>query len=148
MKNILVPIDFEGNATFLLLEQAYKIAEKFGAKIWLLHVVAPDPEFIGLQIGPQYMRDNRAFELKKEHMLVKRYTDELHSKGVEAEGLLIFGSTVEMIQVESKKLKIDLIIIGHHKHGVLYNTFYGSTDLKIMDNVDIPLLIVPMDWGK
>lgn len=148
MKNILVPIDFEGAASYLLLGEAYKYAEKFGAKIWLIHVVTPDPEFVGYEAGPQYVRDARASELKKEHQMVKAYTDELKSKGVEAEGLLIFGSTVEMIQEEAKKLKIDLIIMGHHNHSFFYNSLFGSTDIKLMEDLNIPLLMVPMDWGK
>ena len=35
MKNILVPVDFEGYSTYLLLGQAYEIAKKFDSKIWL-----------------------------------------------------------------------------------------------------------------
>ena len=148
MKNILVPIDFEGPASYLLLGEAYKIAEKFNSKVWLIHVVTPDPEFVGYDVGPQYIRDARASELKKEHQLLKGYTDELHKKNIDAEGLLIFGSTVEMIQKEAVKLKIDLIIMGHHNHSAFYNALYGSTDLQVMENLNIPLLMVPMDWGK
>lgn len=148
MKNILVPVDFEGNATFLLLGKAYELAQKFEAKIWLIHIVTPNPEFIGFEVGPQYMRDNRASELRIEHKTLKRYTDELLEKGIKAEGLMMYGSTVEMIKIEAKKLKIDLIVMGHHKHGFLYNAVYGSTDLKLMEDLEIPLLIVPMDWGK
>ena len=108
MKNILVPVDFEGYSTYLLLGQAYELAKKFDSKIWLIHVAAPDPDFVGYEEGPQYIRDKRAEELRKEHKMLKKYTDELHEKGVQAEGLLIFGSTVEMIHAEAKKLKIDL----------------------------------------
>jgi nucleotide-binding universal stress UspA family protein len=148
MKNILVPVDFEGATTFLLLAEAYKMAKQFNAKIWLLHVATPNPEFVGYEVGPQYIRDKRASELKIEHLQIKKFTDELKGKGVEAEGLLIFGSTVEMIQLEAKKLKIDLIMIGHHNRGFVYNLFYGSTDLQLMEKLAVPLMIIPMDWGK
>lgn len=148
MKNILVPVDFEGYSTYLLLGQAYEIAKKFDSKIWLIHVASPNPDFVGYEEGPQYIRDKRAEELRKEHKMLKKYTDELHEKGVQAEGLLIFGSTVEMIHAEAKKLKIDLIVIGHHNHGFLYNAFYGGTDLKLLEDLNIPTLVVPMDWGK
>ena len=53
---------------------------KFGSKIWLVHIAAPDPDFVGYEVGPQYIRDHRADELKKEHKLVKKYADELKAK--------------------------------------------------------------------
>ena len=41
-------------------------------------------------------------------------------------------ATIEMIIEESKKLNVDLIIAGHHKHGFFYNAFVGSVSAEIM----------------
>ena len=82
MKNLLVTVTFEEKETSVLLEKAMSIAEKFGSKIWLVHIAAPDPDFVGYEVGPQYIRDHRADELKKEHKLVKRYADELREKKI------------------------------------------------------------------
>ena len=46
---------------------------------------------------------------------------------LDAEGLLIQGPTVEMIEGEVNKLNIDLLVLGSHKHGFLYETFVGNT---------------------
>lgn len=62
MKNILVTIDFNENEN-LLLDKAYQMAKAFGAKLWLMHIAAPDPDFVGYDVGPQYIRDARATEL-------------------------------------------------------------------------------------
>ena len=75
MKNLLVTVTFEEKETSVLLAKAMSIAEKFGSKIWLVHIAAPDPDFVGYEVGPQYIRDHRADELKKQHNLVKRYPD-------------------------------------------------------------------------
>lgn len=143
MKNILVAIDFEGGA-ILLIDKANELAEKFGSKIWVIHVAAPDPEFVGIEIGPQSERDFRATELRSEHRTVQHYTSMLKKKGIKAEGLLIQGATVDTIVEESYKLKIDLIIIGHHKHGFLYKTFAGNTDAALIKKSKVPVMIMPL----
>jgi nucleotide-binding universal stress UspA family protein len=144
MKNILVTIDFEDKA-ILLVEKAMEIAEKFNSKVWLVHIVAPDPDFVGYEIGPQYIRDSRAEELRKEHKMIQIFTQKLKEKGIEADGLLIQGATREMILQESEKLNIDLIIIGHHEHGLLYKIFAGSIAAQVIKHSKIPILTVPVD---
>ncbi len=143
MKNILVTVDFEEKAV-LLVEKAVEIAEKFNSKVWLVHIVAPDPDFIGYEVGPQYIRDSRAEELRKEHKLIQKYTQKLKDEGINAEGLLIQGATRDMILKETEKLKIDLIIIGHHKHGLLYKIFAGSVASEVIKHSTIPVLLVPI----
>ncbi|MBT8306333.1 MAG: universal stress protein [Maribacter sp.] len=144
MKNILVTIDFVNNEK-QLIDKAFQLAEKFKAKLWLLHIASPDPDFIGYDVGPQYIRDSRAEELRKEHKLLQEYTAVLKEKGVDSEGLLVQGATIEMIIEESKKLNVDLIIAGHHERGFFYNAFVGSVSAKIIKKSKIPVLIIPLE---
>jgi nucleotide-binding universal stress UspA family protein len=144
MKNILVTIDFDIKTT-LLIDNAYKLANVFDSKIWLVHIAAPDPDFVGYDIGPQYIRDSRAHELREEHKQLQDYAKELNEKNIEAEGLLIQGATIEMIIQESKKFHIDLIIAGHHKHNFLYNAFIESVSRGIIEASKIPILIIPYE---
>ncbi len=143
MKNILVTIDFNKNEQSLV-DKAFQLAEQFDSKIWLIHIAAPDPDFVGYDIGPQYIRDSRASVLREEHKLLQKQADELKKKGVNAEGLLVQGATIEMIMAESKKLNIDLIIAGHHEHNFLYKAFVGSVSGQIIEKSKIPVLIVPL----
>ncbi len=142
MKNILVAIDFDENLDYLV-KHAQRFGRAFDAKIWLMHVAAPDPEFVGYDVGPQYIRDSRADELRDEHKIIEKYTDQLHEQGCDAEGLLIQGATIEMIMEESKKLNVEMIIAGHHDRSFLYNAFVGSVSAQIMKNAKIPVLIIP-----
>ena len=144
MKNILVTIDFNKNE-HILVDKAFELAEQFDSKIWLLHIAAPDPDFVGYDVGPQYVRDSRAKELRKEHRHLEELSKTLKEKGVKAEGLLVQGATIEMILAESKKLNIDLIIAGHHDHNFLYKAFVGSVSGKIVKRSKIPVLLVPID---
>ncbi|WP_370390043.1 universal stress protein [uncultured Winogradskyella sp.] len=144
MKNILVTIDFDSGEE-KLLETALTMANKFSAKVWLLHVTAPDPEFVGYDVGPQYIRDFRAEELRNEHKTLQEFAKRLEQKGIDAEGLLIQGATLEMILNEAQKLKIDLIIVGYEQHNFLYEALIGSVSSKLIKKSKIPVLVVPLE---
>ncbi len=143
MKNILVCVDFDEH-TELLIGKATELSEKFNSKIWLLHVAAPQPEFVTYDGGPQFIRETRANELRNEHKWLTDYSNELRDKNFDAEGLLIQGATVETIFEESKKLNIDLIIAGHHEHSFFYNILMGSTSAALLKKSKIPMLIIPL----
>ena len=143
MKNILVSVDFDEKYS-LLVDKASDLAEKFGSKIWLLHVAAPEPDFVGYDVGPQYIRDFRAEDLKEEHKALQKVVTLLEQNGLEAEALLIQGGTTEMVLKESEKLHIDLVVIGHHEHNLIYKAFVGSKSNSIINQSKIPVLIIPM----
>src|ERR1035437_2735556 len=122
IKNILVAVDF-GDDDQILLDYTLQMAQKFSAKVWIVHIAAPDPDFIGYEPGPQYIRDVRAEDLRTEHKTLKAYAENCRIAGVEAEGLLIQGPTVATILEETAKLHIDLFVVGTHKHGFLHRLF-------------------------
>lgn len=144
MKNILVSLDFGENEK-LLMDKAFELAESFNAKLWLMHIAAPDPDFVGLDVGPQYVRDARASELRKEHKQLQEYAAVFEEKGVDAEGLLVQGATIEMIIEESKKLNVDLIMAGRHDYSFFYKAFVEDVSVGIIKKSKIPVLIVPLD---
>lgn len=144
MKNILVAIDFKGNEQ-ILIDKAEKLAEKFESKVWVIHIAAPDPDFVGFSVGPQNIRDDRASELREAHRLIEDYAETLEKKGIKSEGLLVQGATIETILEEAKKLNIDLIISGYQDHGFFYKALYGSVSNSIIKASKIPVLIVPVD---
>jgi len=143
MKNILVAIDFE-EQTDRLLDVVAAYAKAFKAKVWLVHIAAPDPDFIGYEPGPQYIRDARAEELREEHRQIQAYAQGLKDDGIDSDGLLIQGATIELIIEESEKLEADLIITGHHEHNALYKTFFHELAPEIIDNSKVPVLVVPL----
>jgi nucleotide-binding universal stress UspA family protein len=147
MKNILVALDMKPTDQ-LLMEQATFLAEKCESKIWLIHVASPDPDFVGFEMGPKYIRDFVAGELRTEHRQLRTYVEELEGKSQDVEGLLIQGPTIDMIEEEIRKLNIDLLVIGSHKHSFLYETFVGDTALRIVREISIPVMIVPLPDDK
>lgn len=144
LQNILVAIDFNGTVN-KLLAYGESLAEKFGAKLWIVHVAAPDPEFVGYEPGPQYIRDSRANELKGDHRRLQELCNTLVGKNIKAEALLIQGSTVETLLEEINSIDADLLIVGTHDHSFLDTLFKESVSTKLFNRVKIPMLTVPAE---
>lgn len=143
MKNILVAVDLKSSDQ-VLINQVTVLAEKFNATVWIIHIAAPNPDFVGYGVGPLYIREMRAEELRKEHQQLQAMANQLQQRSIHAEALLIQGPTVEMLKTEVKKLKIDLLIMGSHKHGFMYEAWIGHTSVKVIKEIPIPVMIVPL----
>ena len=142
MKEILVAIDFS-EVTDSLLDQACRLAEAFGAALRIVHVAAPDPDFVGFEAGPQSVRSQRAEGLRKEHHSLQYMGERLKRRGVEAKALLLQGPTVETILKHAGEERVDLIIAGSHGRGKLYKALVGSVSEGILRNPPCPVLLVP-----
>jgi len=141
MKNILVAVDFS-DVTEKLLEAAAKTADK-NSKIYIVHVAAPEPDFVGLGVGPEYIRRDRADTLRHEHRLMTSYKEQLLKKGLNAEALLVSGPTVETLLAEVDKLNAEMFIIGRKGHSKFYEVIIGSVCRDIIGKLKIPVLIIP-----
>lgn len=143
MKNLLIAVDVNPTDR-LLLAHALKLAEKFHSKVWIVHIAAPDPDFVGYAVGPTYIRKSRAEELRDEHRKLQEYLGDFESHSIKADALLIQGPTVEMLEEEIEKLNIDLLIMGSHKHGLLYEMFVGNTAIDMIKQHSVPVMIAPL----
>lgn len=144
LKNILVAVDFN-DSVGEILDYAGSIALKFDAKVWVVYVAAPEPDFVGYEPGPQYIRDIRAEELREDHRRLQKISDTFLDSDIETEALLIYGSTVESVIEEAEKLNSDLLIVGTHKHSFFHNLFNESVSIELLKKASIPLLAVPIN---
>ncbi len=142
MKNIVAAVDFSP-VSEQVLRHAQALAKGLGGKVWLIHAAAPDPDFVGFKTGPQYIRDHRAEQLRKEHADLQGMAAGLRDAGIEAEALLVQGPTAETILAEAARLNADMIAIGSHGRGALYRALVGSVCEQVMRESAVPLLIVP-----
>ena len=142
MKNILAAIDFS-DISPLIIDKAAEISQCFASKLWLIHVAAPDPDFIGYGTGPQSERDWRAKTLREEHRYLQDRALELDRQGIDVTPLLIQGATTKTIIQESLKLKADMIVIGSHGHNTLYKALVGSVSEGVIGKASCPVLLIP-----
>jgi len=120
IKRILAPIDGSEHAENALF-YAVDLAEKVGASVTILTVV---PEVVA---DPDWMRD---------------YTLKMNRQGVSVTTELREGYVAEVILEAANSGDHDIIVIGHRGLGVVRGFLLGSVSRKVVDQANIPVLIV------
>ena len=139
MKTILVPVDFS-DVTTAVLSAAQTLAQAFGSKIILLHVSEPEPDFVGFESGPQTVRMSVARDFHTEHRRLEELKGTLV---VESLALHIQGPMAEKILLQAAEHGADLIVMGSHGHGALYELLVGSVTSSVLKSAVCPVLVVP-----
>jgi nucleotide-binding universal stress UspA family protein len=142
MKTILVPVDFS-DVTARLIETAQTFATAFGSRVVLLNVAEPEPDFVGFEAGPPAVRINVARDFKAERQRLDDLKNQLATTGREVTALHIQGPTVEKILCEAEEHQAELIVMGSHGHGALYELLVGSVTQGVIKGAACPVLVVP-----
>lgn len=139
---ILVPLDFSGQSR-LALEVAVPLAERYGGKIVLVHVVQPPAVLSAIPGGGQYlvpMVSAKAIDTARAHL------DGLAAKLVPARllarTLVRQGNPQHEIISAARTLKADLIVITTHGYGGLKRALIGSTAERVVRHAHCPVLAV------
>lgn len=127
------------------MEIARDLATRTTSHVYVLHVAEPEPDFVGYDTGPDVVRDQVAEEFHREHRQVQALADNLRSSHVGATALLIQGSIVETIVREAERLDADIIVVGSHGHGAVFDLLVGSISEGLVRKSTRPVLVVPPD---
>ena len=141
--NILTAIDFSANSNTVMKFTA-KLASSLGAKVRLVHVAEAEPGFMGFDGGPDEVRDQIAKEFHDERINLQLLADELRKKNIDATALLKQGPIAETILTLADKHNVEIIIVGSHGHGAVYDILVGSISAAIIKNAKCPVTIVPL----
>jgi len=139
---ILLAVDFS-DVTDSLVDTVAGVARDPAGAVWVVHVAAPDPQFIGYEIGPQSVRDIRARELKDEHARLDEIKRALEAKNLHARAFLLQGETVGTLLEQAERMRADLVILGSHGHGMLFKSLVGSVSEGVLRGATCPVLLVP-----
>ena len=146
MKNILVAID-DCEATNIaspIIERTLELAGVFSSKVWIIHVVPDMRRSTPFNVDSKVLRREVAAELCKEHEFLQRLAQCLRDRDIDAKALLIEGATTKTILKESDRLDIDLIVLGCHRHGLLYGVLTEFTEEGLLSKCPRPIMFVPM----
>ena len=145
MKNILVAIDDCEAATIAspIIEKAIEIAGAFSSKVWILHVV-PYPNQAPFNVDRKVLRREAAGELHHEHDYLQHLAQCMRERNIDSTALLVEGATVKTILEETGRLDIDLVIIGCHRHGLLYGALMDLTEEGLLSKCVCPTMFVPL----
>ena len=141
--NILVAVDLSP-ASQDVIAAAARVAKLSGATVYVLHAAEPEPAFVGYEAGPEVVRTQVANELRREHRDVQALAQTLRDDGLDATALLVRGPTVETTLKEAENLKAELIVVGTHGHGAVYDVLIGSYSAGIIRKSKLPVLVVPI----
>jgi len=158
--NILVCIDFS-ESTEIIIKKAAEFAKNHAAKLWIIHITSPDQGFVGYepaslkqsgtlsyhietQTNSQPIRNYIANDLHQKHQQIQHIAKCMREQDLDTTALLIQGTTVKAILNKASKLSADMIIIGSHGHGKMYQILLGSVSEEVIHSAKCPILVVPI----
>jgi nucleotide-binding universal stress UspA family protein len=147
MKTILVPIDFS-DVTAAVVDTAQKFAAALEGRLVLLNVAEPEPDFVGFEAGPPTVRVAVARDFKVERQRLDEVKAKCAASGAEVTALHIQGPIVDKILHEVGEQQADLIVMGSHGHGALYDLLVGSVTHGVIKSATCPVVVVPAQAGK
>jgi nucleotide-binding universal stress UspA family protein len=142
MACILACIDFSDVSERVLATGA-KLSHAHGIELVALHVAAPDPEFVGYEVGPQSVRDQLAGQLREQHRELGARVAALVGQGLRARPLMVQGVTAECINEHAQRLGAELLVLGSHGHGKLHQLLVGSVADAVLRRARVPVVLVP-----
>lgn len=154
---LLVALDLSP-ASQKILDEVTPLASALSAKLWLLHVAEPSSGMVAYKgslrnnpsddrLDPEYARDQIAKKFHDEHKSLQKEAEKLRAVGVETTALVVQGSTIEVLLHEAKKLDIEMIVVGSHGHGAVYDLLIGSVSESILRQATCPVLVIPTHGG-
>lgn len=142
MKTLIAAIDFS-DITPLLIKETAKLAGCYGSRVYVIHIAAPDPDFVGYDVGPVEERQFRVKELRTEKKSLELLSTELEHLGIDAVPLLIQGETAKLLLKEASRLQASMLIMGTHGKGLTMTALLGSTSHEVVRHAPCPVLLVP-----
>jgi nucleotide-binding universal stress UspA family protein len=142
LHRVLVPTDFSKHSHIALTYGA-AFAEKFGAELYLLHVVQdlalfiPDMVTVAPPLVPTVEQLTAAVRVAFD-----RLVDENHLQRLTLHREVREGTPFYEIVRFAREAEIDLIVMGTHGHSGLAHVLLGSVAEKVVRKAPCPVLTV------
>jgi nucleotide-binding universal stress UspA family protein len=139
---LLVAVDLS-ESTQTIVEKVEEMNKEYPAKVWVLHNAEPEPDFVEFKVDPLAARETLAKKFHNEHRQIQEIANRLRKAGLDATALLVHGATVETILKEASDLDVDMIVVGTHGRGAMYQLLVGSVSEGILHKSPYPVLVIP-----
>jgi nucleotide-binding universal stress UspA family protein len=138
-----------------VMATAMGLARGAGGALWLLHVAAGEPAFVGDDTDPAatHTAGDRRQELLAEKAELQAMVDEAMPNGATgdrtaADGvmvtpLVVVGPTVDTVLETAQRLGASLIVVGRHGRRGLAHMLLGSVSEAIVRRSGCPVVVVP-----
>jgi len=149
MKRIVAALDFS-NAPPAVLETAANMAKSYGAELYLLHVLEPEPPYTAYGFTPDEFPAIHAFqeEARKRALLkldeaAKKAMGQMGKDALPVKVELAEGGPLQALIDFVKEVDANMVIVGSHGHGVFVSLLLGSVADGIVRKALILTLVVP-----
>ena len=146
-KHILLP--FDGSELSVKAQsEAVTLAKSIGAKLTVIHVIAPFHVHVQPWASPQQLlskiEGEHVDELKKNAQpMLTAVAAQIKAAGVECEGVLVVNDNPYQGIIETaSQRKCDLILMASHGRRGLDALLLGSETVKVLTHSTIPVLVV------
>lgn len=120
------------------LREGALTAKRFGAKIFLLCVVAESP---GVRIGEAAYAGAVAQAQDTYVSLFDEAMQRLRELGFEPQGKVVTGEPAPEIAGYARQVNADLVVVGHRKKGLFERWWSGQTGAYLSDHLQCSLLV-------
>jgi nucleotide-binding universal stress UspA family protein len=142
MKKILVPIDFSEQAEFAA-KVAAKIAKETDAKLVLLHLLDLPTDVIDpSNYGNNSNSPITLLYMKRAQEQFEKLTKRYFLKNIKVEKSVVFHNPFEGIIEESKRLDVDLVVMGSQGVSGFEEMFVGSNTERVVRHSSVPVMVV------
>ena len=139
---ILVCVDLS-DSTEKILKKIKELCRPLNAKVWLLHNAMPEPDTIEFKVDPIEARESLAKKFHQQHCAIQELAERFRKSGLDATALLVHGKTVDMVLTEASDLDVDMIVVGSHGRGAMYQLLVGSISEGVLHRSSKPVLVIP-----
>ncbi len=140
MKRILVALDSSETA-HRAAPLGAQIAEKFGARLELVHVMPPPPVFSEPAVIVNVADLERA-QYEAANALLERARRELVRPGLEVDATLLAGPAAETIADRAVASNADLVVVGSRGRAMIASALLGGVSHRLIHISKKPVLVV------
>ena len=135
---ILAAVDLS-KASSYIIEAVHRVAMATDAEVVVMFVEPPLPTTPGLEYSPAAIETGPT-----DTSVLEDLTRQLTELGVDATAEVRHGRPGRVVIEEAEKMGAELIVVGSHGHGLLFDALVGSVSADILRHAPVPTLVVPI----
>ncbi|MBI1367817.1 MAG: universal stress protein [Planctomycetes bacterium] len=142
MERILIAVDFSTSSRHVV-DTGAALAKRLGAAVVLVHVEPPDLAMASDEVSLETAMVSEASRIQQGHRELQSIAARLKEQGLCVTAHLMQGPPVDRILEEARRSQAQLIVIGTHGHGAVYEALIGSISTGVARKSTCPVMLVP-----
>ncbi len=149
MKKVLIALDY-GLSAQKIAEKGFELAKSMNAKVTLLHVVADETYYRGMDSAPFlgfygydfFNIDNSGSLIGSSLNFLEKIKSHLKDNDIEI--IAELGDFPTVILDTAERLHSDIIVLGSHSKNWLESAVMGSVTQSVLAKTKTPMFIIPI----